>query len=65
MPREVGALFHEVRKAGNDANHKLADDHRTALFALRLAWQLSVWFHRTFKDPGLQVGPVLAASTAG
>jgi hypothetical protein len=28
LPREVGSLFHEVRKAGNDANHKLAGDHQ-------------------------------------
>lgn len=58
-PREVGALFHEVRKAGNDANHKLADDHRTALLALRLTWQLSVWFHRTFQDQAFKSGPFL------
>ena len=36
VPREVGALFHEIRRAGNDANHKLADDHRTALMASAL-----------------------------
>jgi len=40
VPREVGNLFHEVRRAGNDANHRLAGDHRTALLALRLTWQL-------------------------
>lgn len=57
LPREVGALFHEIRKAGNDANHKLAGDHRTALMAMRLAWQLGVWFHRTFKDSGFKSGP--------
>jgi type I restriction enzyme, R subunit len=57
LPREVSSLFHEVRKAGNDANHKLAGDHRTALMALRLTWQLSLWFHRTFKDPSFKSGP--------
>ena len=31
LPREVSALFHEIRKAGNDANHRLAGDHRVAL----------------------------------
>ncbi|WP_457394667.1 type I restriction-modification system endonuclease [Roseateles sp. P5_E1] len=56
LPREVSALFHEVRKAGNDANHKLAGDHRVALLALRLTWQLSVWFHKTFKDPNFKSG---------
>ena len=24
VPREIGGLFHEIRKAGNDANHNLA-----------------------------------------
>ncbi len=57
LPREVADLFHEVRKAGNDANHKLAGDHRSALLAMRLAWQLSLWFHRTFKDPEYKSGP--------
>lgn len=57
VPREVGKLFHEVRRAGNDANHQLAGDHRGALLALRLAWQLGVWFHRTFKDPAFKAGP--------
>ena len=36
VPREVGNLFHEVRRAGNDANHRLAGDHHTGLRALRL-----------------------------
>lgn len=57
VPREVGSLFHEVRRAGNDANHRLAGDHCTALLALRLTWQLGVWFHRTFKDTGFKSGP--------
>jgi type I restriction enzyme R subunit len=56
LPREVAALFHEVRKAGNDANHRLLGDHRSALLALRLSWQLGVWFHRTFKDAGFKSG---------
>jgi type I restriction enzyme R subunit len=59
LPREVSALFHEVRKAGNDANHKRAGDHRVALLALRLSWQLSVWFHRTFKNAAFKSGPFL------
>lgn len=59
VPREVGGLFHEIRKAGNDANHNLAGDHRIALMAMRLAWQLSVWVHRTFKDPGFKSGPFI------
>lgn len=59
LPREVASLFHEVRKAGNDANHQFGGDHRTALLALRLTWQLSLWFHRTFKDAGYKSGPFM------
>ena len=59
LPREVSNLFHEVRKAGNDANHKLAGDHRTALSVLRLTWQLSLWFHRTFKEAAYKSGPFI------
>ena len=57
VTREVATLFTEVRKAGNDANHRLAGSHRTALLGLRLTWQLGVWFHRTFKDPAFKSGP--------
>lgn len=59
LPREVGGLFQQIRKAGNDANHNLAGDHPTALTAMRLAWQLGVWFHRTFKEPGFKSGPFI------
>ena len=59
VPREVGGLFHEIRKAGNDANHTLAGDHRTALTAMRLAWQLGIWVHRTFNEPGYKSGPFI------
>lgn len=56
VPREIHQLFTEVRIAGNDANHKLKGDHKTALTALKLAWQISVWFHRTFKDAKFKSG---------
>ncbi len=63
LPREVAGLFHEVRKAGNEANHRLWGDHRGALTALRLSWQLSLWFHRTFKDAGFKSGPFVPPSS--
>jgi type I restriction enzyme R subunit len=31
LPREVADLFHMLRKAGNEANHRFAGDHRAAL----------------------------------
>jgi type I restriction enzyme R subunit len=57
LPREVSQLFGEVRCAGNAASHSMAGDHRTALACLKLSWQLSVWFHRTFKDANFRSGP--------
>ncbi len=57
VPREVAALFHEVRTVGNRANHQLLGSHKDALLALRVSWQLSVWFHRTFKDAAFKSGP--------
>jgi len=50
LPREVAALFGELRRAGNAASHQVSGDHRAALTALKIAWEASVWFHRTFKD---------------
>ena len=54
---EVAGLFHHLRKRGNDATHALDGDHATALGALKVAWQLGVWFHRTVTDPGFRSGP--------
>lgn len=57
LPREIGDLFHGLRKAGNAATHDLRGDHREALYQLRMAWKLGAWFHRTFKDPRFTPGP--------
>jgi type I restriction enzyme R subunit len=59
LSRDIAQLFSEVRRAGNAANHALAGDHRTALAALKISWQLGVWFHRTFKVPGFKSGPFI------
>jgi len=57
IEREVAGLFHDLRKNGNDATHGLQGDHASALSTLKIAWQLGVWFHRTFTDPGFRSGP--------
>ena len=57
LPREIFQMFGEVRRTGNAANHALSGDHRTALTALKLTWQLGLWFHRTFKDADYKSGP--------
>jgi type I restriction enzyme, R subunit len=59
LPREVAQLFGEIRRSGNAANHALMGDHRTALSNLKIAWQLGLWFHHTFKDPAFSSGPFI------
>lgn len=59
LPREIFQLFGEVRRTGNAANHALDGDHRGALGALKMTWQLSLWFHRTFKDASYKSGPFI------
>jgi type I restriction enzyme, R subunit len=59
LTREVAQLFFEVRKAGNDANHALRGDHRTALACLKITRQLGIWYHRTFADPEYKGGPFI------
>ena len=59
LPREIHQLFGEVRRSGNAANHALSGDHKAALTTLKLAWQIGVWFHRTFKDPKFKSGPFI------
>jgi type I restriction enzyme, R subunit len=59
---ETERLFHELRKAGNDATHGLAGSQRTALSGLKYARALGIWFHRVFSknrtfDPGPFIPP--------
>ena len=37
----------------------MVGDHRTALAALKITWQLGLWFHRTFKNPSFKSGPFI------
>ncbi len=57
MPQEIYQLFGELRRTGNAANHALTGDHHAALAMLKIAWQVGVWFHRTFKEPKFKSGP--------
>jgi len=59
---EIAQLFTEVRRTGNAANHAMAADHETALRTLKVAWQLGVWFHRTFGNAGFKSGPFIPPS---
>lgn len=62
LPREIKQILDQVRVTGNAANHALEGSHASALSTLRLSWQLCLWFHRTFKDPGFRSGPFLPPS---
>lgn len=57
LTREIAQLFGEVRRTGNAASHRMAGDHYTALSALKVTWQLGIWFHRTFQDNTYNPGP--------
>jgi type I restriction enzyme R subunit len=57
MPREVAHHFHGLRRAGNVAAHDAQGGHGEALLVLKVARELAVWFHRTFKDRGFKPGP--------
>jgi type I restriction enzyme R subunit len=59
LTRDVAQLFFEVRKAGNDANHALHGDHRTALACLKITRQLGLWYHRTFGNREYKPGPFI------
>lgn len=59
LPAEIFQLFGELRRTGNAASHTLKGDHRTALSMLKVAWQLGVWFRRTFSDPNYRSGPFI------
>src|SRR5262249_44812411 len=50
-------LFHQIRIAGNQAAHDHCEDHTVALTTLKVARELSVWFHRAFgKQPSFKPG---------
>jgi type I restriction enzyme, R subunit len=59
LPQEIYQLFTELRRTGNAANHAVAGDHRVALTMLKIAWQIGVWFHRTFRDPQFKSEPFI------
>ncbi len=63
---QIGSIFRTLREAGNDAVHAGTPDrppraftHGDALKLLRLARELAVWFHKSFKDAAFKPGPFL------
>jgi type I restriction enzyme, R subunit len=56
IPGEIGTLFHELRRAGNEATHQNLGSHGTALHCLKYARQLAIWYGRTFTDFQFKTG---------
>jgi len=57
IPKEAADIFHALRKAGNTAVHEAKGNHATALTALKFAWSLGIWFHRTYgRDTAFSAG---------
>ncbi|MCK6548444.1 type I restriction-modification system endonuclease [Myxococcota bacterium] len=56
---DVAQLFHELRRGGNRSAHEASGSHREALFALKMARQLAVWFHRTLGNASFKAGPFI------
>src|SRR3954453_17224591 len=58
VPPAAMDLFHQIRMAGNRATHGLVDEHGLALTTLKVARELSIWFHRTFgQSKNFKAGP--------
>ena len=57
IERRIRELFDMIRLQGNEAIHEGVGDRKAALAALVTAYELAVWFHRTFKDQRFAPGP--------
>lgn len=57
---DVARLFHEIRRTGNNAVHYRTGSPREALYHLKLARSLAVWYHRVFaRDRSFSPPPFL------
>ncbi len=57
LTRDVEAIFHDLRRKGNAANHEGAGTLSEALHRLRMARTLAVWFHRSYgNEPRFRAG---------
>lgn len=50
IPKQTADLLHALRKMGNKAVHEEMGTQADALSALKIAWQLGVWLHRTYHN---------------
>jgi type I restriction enzyme R subunit len=58
ITREIADLFHSLRKTGNAAAHEGLGSRSEALQQLKIARQLAIWFHRSYRNaPAFNPGP--------
>ncbi len=57
LPADIKNLFHEIRKEGNQANHRVKGDQGRAITVMRYARQAAVWYYRTHVDRRSKLGP--------
>ena len=58
IPKQIADLLDALRKMGNSAVHDERGTQADAVSALKFAWQLSVWFHRTYhKQANFRAAP--------
>jgi type I restriction enzyme R subunit len=57
LDSNVRNLFHTLRVEGNKATHGFSTRHREALDGLKVARELSVWYHRSFGKGGAEFKP--------
>ena len=50
LEREILSMLHFLKNAGNEAVHEGAEDSQKAITTMIAAWQISVWFVRTFGE---------------
>ena len=55
----ISDLLHRIKNTGNRAAHHHEDNRREALFLIRMAREVGIWFHRAYKDPGFKPGPFI------
>jgi type I restriction enzyme R subunit len=63
LSQEIYQLFGEIRRTGNAASHAIQGDQATALNALKIGWQLGIWFQRTFFNQDFKAQIFITPST--
>lgn len=58
LPRQIADLFYHVKRVGNEAAHENRGTTKDVLLALKMAWAIAIWFHRSYGGaPGFNPGP--------